>query len=151
MQADDRLRIEWELTRLSSDFAHYLDTRAYEDLAALFLPDGVWDRAMARHKGREEILAAMSKRPADVVTRHVQTNFRYAHIDADTVRGVVYLISFHGPSAGGALPGLLEPHHFSVLEFHDLYKRTTDGWRFAERIGRPALVAADSPLRGVNP
>jgi hypothetical protein len=39
MSAADKAAIEWELMRLCVDFAHYLDTSAYEALANL--PSGV--------------------------------------------------------------------------------------------------------------
>jgi len=59
MSAADKAAIEWELMRLCVDFAHYLDTNAYEARANLFLPEGVWDR-MRRLNGRQEILGALS-------------------------------------------------------------------------------------------
>lgn len=151
MTAADQIVTEWELTRLSSDFAHYLDTRDYGALANLFLPDAVWDRVMFRHEGRQEILDALSRRPENVVTRHVQANTRFTHIDSETVRGLVYMTPYHGPSEGGALPGLMAGMHESVYDVHDLYKRTSEGWRFAERIIEPALLPADSPLRKRQP
>jgi hypothetical protein len=49
MSAADKAAIEWELMRLCVDFAHYLDTSAYEALANLFLPEGVWDRMTRQH------------------------------------------------------------------------------------------------------
>jgi hypothetical protein len=151
MTPADQSVTEWELMRLSVDFAHYLDTRDYEKLANLFLPDAVWDRVMFRHEGRQEILEALSRRPANVVTRHVQANTRFTHIDSETVRGLVYVTPFHGPSEGGVLPGLMEGKHESVYDVHDLYKRTPEGWRFAERIIQPALLPAVSPLRKRQP
>jgi hypothetical protein len=59
MSAADKAAIEWALMWLCVDFAHYLDTSAYEALANLFLPEGVWDR-MRRLNGRQEILGALS-------------------------------------------------------------------------------------------
>lgn len=143
----NRFEIEAELMRLSADFAFYLDNKMFDELANLFTPDAIWDRVMQTHRGQDEIREAMANRPVDIVTRHVQTNFRFEHQDENTVRGRVYMTSYHGPSEGGALPGLLHIDHSFILDFHDLYVRTPDGWRFAERIGRPALLPANSPMR----
>src|ERR1700716_2337729 len=104
MSAADKSAIEWELMRLSVDFAHYLDTCAYEELANLFLPEGVWER-MRRLNGRQEILETLPIRPANVVTRHVQTNFRFIHIDSETVHGFSFMVPFPRSAEAGALPG----------------------------------------------
>jgi hypothetical protein len=145
MSAADKAVIEWELIRLCVDFAHYLDTSAYEALANLFLPEGVWDR-MRRLNGRQEILEVLRLRPANVVTRHVQTNFRFIHIDSETVNGFSFMVPYHGSAKAGALPGLMDGTSEPVIDLHDVYKRTSEGWRFAERITKLALVSADSPL-----
>jgi hypothetical protein len=134
---------EAALMKLSYDFAFYMDYHKPDQLTELFTVD-----ALHVHRGRREILEGVKSRTTDVVTRHVSTNFHFTHIDERTVRGVVYNMSYYGALAPeGALPAVYGGAHGILLDFHDLYVLTDDGWRFAERVARPVLLEEDSPLR----
>jgi hypothetical protein len=137
---------EAQLTKLCHDFAFYMDYHKYHEVLALFTPDALFDRILHVHRGHAEILAGLQARPPTMVTRHVSTNFHFRHVDSNEVRGVIYNMSYFGklPASGEAPaifagPGML-------LDFHDTYRRTPEGWRFAERIARPILLDATAPM-----
>lgn len=138
--------VELELMRLSHAFAFYMDYRRYEDLIGLFLPDAMFDRVLQVHHGHDEIRAGLNARPTGHITRHVSTNFHFDHVSDDEAKGVVYNLSHTGSlSPDGEAPGVFDgPGLF--LDFHDVYRRTLQGWRFAERIARPVLLAEGSPM-----
>lgn len=140
------LQTEAELVRLSHAFAYCMDYHDYDQLIEMFTPDAVWDRVLHVHRGHDEIREALAQRYTHVLIRHVSTNFYFRHISADEVRGVIYNMSYYGNYENpGEAPVAFEGQGF-LLEFHDRYVRTEQGWRFAERIARPALVDRNSPM-----
>ncbi|MHC0055774.1 nuclear transport factor 2 family protein [Actibacterium sp. D379-3] len=141
---------EAALTKLCHDFAFYMDYQRYDDLVALFTPDALFDRIMHVHNGQDEIMAGLKARPATQVTRHVSTNFHFEHVSADEVRGVIYNMSYFGfMTEEGTLP-VAYAGAGMMLEFHDRYLRTPEGWRIAERVARPVLLEESSPMRAVD-
>lgn len=149
MDHRSRMEVEAELFKLCNDFIYFLDARMFEEMIALFTPDGVWGRISQEHHGQEEIRAAMKARPNDVVTRHVSTNFHFVHIDDTTVNGVVSAMTYHGPPRPNRyLPGTLDiQRNVFLFDFQDVYKKTAAGaWRFSERIAHPTLLPTESPL-----
>lgn len=141
-----QLQIEAELTRLSHNFAYYMDYRKYDQLVELFMPDALFDRILHVHKGHDEIRAGLAERAAHILTRHVSTNFHFEHISPDEARGVVYNMSHYGEmNPAGEAPAVFSGPGM-LLEFHDRYTRTSEGWRFAERVAKAALLDAAAPM-----
>lgn len=141
-RTEPRALVEWELVRLSHAFAHHIDHGEFEEMIALFTPDGVFDRAGLVHHGHDELRAAMAERPK-VVTRHVLSNFHFPRIDADEAEGRIYCMSYHsfdGAGAPDAWPVVYATASGRLLEFWDTYRRTEDGWRIASRVAKPILV-----------
>jgi hypothetical protein len=141
-----RQAIEAELISLSHAFAYGMDYHQYDELVELFTPDALLDRVLEVHHGRQEISEGVRARTRAMAIRHVSTNFHFTHIDAETVRGVVYNISHFAPVDDGRLPAVYGSTHGMLLDFHDLYKLTPDGWKFAERVARPVMLPAGSPM-----
>jgi hypothetical protein len=136
----ERLAIEQQLTALSHAFAYHIDHGEFSDLVDLFTEDGIFDRAGPVHRGRAELTEAMQARP-NMTTRHVMTNFHFTEVETDRAAGVVYCLTHH---AHGTLDGP-EPLVYGtvqgrLLELHDRYERTDEGWRFAERRAIPVFV-----------
>jgi 3-phenylpropionate/cinnamic acid dioxygenase small subunit len=132
----DRMLIEWQLTTLSTRFAHFLDAGDFEAMIDLFTEDGVFDRGGVALRGHAEIRKAMAERPA-LTTRHLLTNHHFAQVDTDTARAIVSVVVFHGPVPENGGPVQYATEQGRVLEFHDRYCRTVDEWRIVERVARP--------------
>lgn len=132
----DRMLIEWQLVSLSTRFAHFLDTGDFESMIALFVDDGVFDRGGVALRGHAEIRTAMTERPA-LTTRHLSTNHYFAEVDDDTVRAIVSVLVLHGPVPENGEPVQYATERGRMVEFHDRYCHTGDGWRIVERVARP--------------
>ena len=141
-----RREIEAECVALSNAFAYHLDHKEYPALIALFAPNGTFVRTGVRLEGRENILAAMQQRPADQFTRHVTTNFHFTHVGHDSARAVFYNQSYF-IFAPDRPPYAYSPERMMLLDFIDIYTRTTDGWRFLERDARPLLIPEELRAR----
>jgi hypothetical protein len=140
----EQMLIEWQLTTLSQRFAYFLDHGEFDDLVNVFTPEGVFDRGGPPLRGHEAIRTAMGER-APLTTRHLLTNFYFAEVTADAARGVVGSVVFHGPVPAGDAPVPYATEQGRVLEFHDRYVHTTEGWRLESRVVRPILQPAIWP------
>jgi hypothetical protein len=140
LSLEDRVAIEQQLIRLSYAFAHHIDHGEFEDMIQLFTEDGVFDRAGPVHRGHGELREAMVNRH-NATTRHLMTNFHFTSVGPDEAEGVVYSITYHAHEAfDGTKPLVYGTTNGRLLELHDRYRRTDDGWRFAERIAVPVFV-----------
>lgn len=126
MDSAKRQSIEWECTRLINLYALLNDEMRWEDVAALYAPDGAMARPTAPNApvvGREAILAAFKSRPPRT-TRHVCANIV---IDVESSRAALgrsAMLLFTSAEAPPLIGG-----------FDDRFVLTDDGWRFAERRG----------------
>jgi len=125
MTAEDRRAIEHDCARLIALYANLNDEARWDEVAALYAEDGVMVRPTAPDApihGREAILAAFRSRPARI-TRHVCSNVVIDVVGPDLARGFSAMLLF----TGAPVP--------LVGSFHDLFRLTSEGWRFAERRG----------------
>ena len=136
MQTHDELSIQRACTALISRYAYLNDERRFEELATLFTEDAVLYRPSAPDQaicGREAILTALYKRPADTMTFHVCTDILIDVLGADCAQGRsrILLLSAARPLEGTApqasmpVPGT----------FVDRFTLTEEGWKFAQRRG----------------
>ncbi|HEV7853458.1 MAG TPA: nuclear transport factor 2 family protein [Mycobacterium sp.] len=133
------MTVHWELVRLNNAFAFYLDNGVFESMIELFTPDGLFDRAGIVHRGQDEIRDGMAERPK-VTTRHLLTNFHLTSLDDDAAEAVVCAMVYHGPVAENGEAVVYATDNGRVIEFHDRYVKTVDGWRIASRIARPIFT-----------
>ncbi|MDT5073672.1 MAG: hypothetical protein QOH82_2992 [Mycobacterium sp.] len=133
------MAVHWELTRLNNAFAFYLDNGAFESMIGLFTPDGLFDRAGIVHRGQDEMREGMAERPK-VTTRHLLTNFHLTSVDDDSAEAVVCAMVYHGPVAENGEAVVYATDNGRVIEFHDRYVKTVDGWRISSRIARPIFT-----------
>ncbi len=133
MHAEDVLCCERECTRLCHDFAAAVDSRRYGQFAALFAPEGVFDRAGQASHGQAEILQFLNARPVDKVTRHACTNIRIDMTGLQTATGHSYALVFQGQAQGDAQQPLptIAP---MVVEYQDDYVLLPEGWKFKHRV-----------------
>lgn len=137
MPAPDQMITEWQLSALSTKFAHHLDNAEFESLISLFTPDGVFDRGGAALRGHAEIREAMAERPP-LTTRHLLTNHYFTEVGPDSARAIHTSVVFHGPVPENGEPVDYATENGRVLEFHDRYVRDEHGaWKFEERTVRP--------------
>lgn len=130
----DRMGIEIACRRLSVAFATRVDQNDVDGVAALFLPDGRFSRADMTLDGAEAIRIFLRDRPAQRITRHVCTNILIDVDDPERARGLTYFTLYEGTRpeelSGSPLPVQL-PH--TIGEYHDVFRKTKDGWRIFER------------------
>jgi ketosteroid isomerase-like protein len=120
----DRVEIE----ALRGEFTDAVMMHDYDRLASLFTPDGAVriPYINAEAVGREEIRAgvewAQSMWDYFVQTTHPGT----IRLEGDTASGRAYMSEFGRLRDGSP--------HLNYAIYHDRYRRTTDGWKFAERV-----------------
>ncbi|MCI4592446.1 nuclear transport factor 2 family protein [Sphingobium sp. BYY-5] len=125
MTEEQRRAIEQDCARLIALYANLNDAGRWEDVAALYAPDGRMARPTAADdwiEGRDAILAAFLARPART-TRHVCSNIVIEVLSDGEATGESAMLLFTGEAAS------------KVGSFHDRFVRTDAGWRFAERRG----------------
>ncbi len=125
MTPAERQTIEWECARLIALYANLNDAHRWEDVVALYHPDGLMTRPSAPDaeiRGHEAILAAFQAR-APRTTRHFCSNVVIEVEDAQYARGecAILLVTGNGAPLVGS--------------FHDRFIATPEGWRFLERRG----------------
>lgn len=131
MNTDERDRIERACERLIIAYARYADTCDDENFAALFTDDGRLHRGTDTVVGREAIRAAMGTRRRDSVVRHLCSNILVDVIDADTA-SAVSAMTLYRSFGSGEMPAALPPVEM-IVDYHDRFRRTADGWRIADR------------------
>ncbi|WP_026875822.1 nuclear transport factor 2 family protein [Jiangella gansuensis] len=136
----DRVEIE----ALRGEFTDAGMMRDYDRFASLFTPDGTWrmPHIDVEFVGRADIRAGIERMRAlwdyFVQTVHPGTVL----LDGDTAAGRTYVAEF----------GNLRDHgsHLNYAVYHDRYHRTSDGWRFAERVYEITYMDT-TPLTGSAP
>jgi hypothetical protein len=121
--------------RLVVEFAHLLDHRRFEETAALFAEDAVWDRHGESLVGPSAILGVLRERPSTQVERHVMTTTLVDRVTDTECTAVSYVLIYRA-SEGSPTPLPL------VGEFHDRFVLTAQGWRFAYRTSVAAFASA---------
>jgi hypothetical protein len=126
VDASERHAIEWECARLINLYALLNDEARWDEVAALYAPDGVMARPTAPDQpivGRDAILAAFKGRPQRT-TRHACSNIVIDVETATSARGQSAMLLFTSADKPPLIGG-----------FEDQFVLTDDGWRFAERRG----------------
>jgi 3-phenylpropionate/cinnamic acid dioxygenase small subunit len=143
MDPINRLLIESECRQLCVRFARHLDNGDYEAMFALFTPDGVFDRAGQILCGHEQMRAAFGSRPPGIRSRHVVTNIDFLEVSARDAEARIYNLSFHAVGDEGAGPLTYATENARFIDFHDHYRLTDRGWRFASRTAGVVFVPRD--------
>jgi hypothetical protein len=135
---------EQACARLITEYAALLDAGRWNDVAALYVPDGRMSRPTAPDdfiEGRDAILASFTARPPRI-SRHVCINIRVDVLRGDEATASSQILLFTADAAeDGGLP-IQSPAPPMVGTYADRLMLTESGWRFAERRGsldfRPA-------------
>ena len=136
----DRVEIE----ALRGEFTDAAMQRDYDRVASLFTPDGAlrMPNVPAELIGQEQI-RAFGRRVPEVVDFLVQnTHPGSIQLDGDTASGRAYIAELMRFSDGTS--------ELNYAIYHDRYRRTSDGWKFTERIYEVRYLD-HSPLAGSAP
>ena len=136
----DRVEIE----ALRGEFTDAAMQRDYDRLASLFTPGGAlrMPNIPAELIGQEQI-RAFGRRVPEVVDFLVQnTHPGSIQLDGDTASGRAYM-----HEVGRARDGR---SGLNYAIYHDRYQRTSDGWKFTERVYE-VRYEDTSPLTGAPP
>jgi ketosteroid isomerase-like protein len=123
--------------RLTSLWTHYIDRHDIEAAVALFADDGILhSRTGAVLKGHDAIRTGLSKRDSNRVTRHVLAPPTVQLTGPDTAEGIAEYILFdaYKDQHPGKDPLPIESP-VGVGEFHQTYRRATDGWQITSHNG----------------
>ena len=124
------------LGRLVKDYAHHVDRRQPEAVAALFTEDGVlavYDGDPDRvepdrvRRGRTEILTAMQWMSRYEATTHFLGQ-QTVDVDGGTATGETYCMAHHITDEDGA-----RRDKVMAIRYLDRYRRVGADWRFEER------------------
>jgi len=136
----DRVEIE----ALRGEFTDAVMMRDYDRLASLFTPDGALriPDINAEAVSREEIHAG-AERLQGLWDYFVQTvHPGTIQVEGDTAVGRAYVSEFGRFRDGSS--------HLNYAVYHDRYRRTSDGWKFAERVYEVRYLDT-TPLTGSAP
>jgi SnoaL-like domain len=132
---DERRAIEADCERLIKLYVNLNDAQDWPAVAALYTDDAVFRRPSGGEPimGREAILASFLARPPRV-QRHVIANVVVDVEDADNARAFCAILLYQGDPVSEGLPEM-SANSPLVGTFTDRLVRTSEGWRFAERVG----------------
>ncbi len=131
----------FEIQTLQADCIDALMMHDYDRVAGLFTEDGVVrvPHINAEGVGREQMRAGAEK-AQDMWNYFIQiTHPGSITLDGDTANGRAFLIEFGQFKDGNS--------HRNFGIYHDSYRRTADGWKFAERVYELKYVDT-TPLGG---
>jgi len=131
MQPLDRLIAEQDIARLVTQFGLLNDAGDWAGVAAMFTQDARFVRPAGGDPviGRDAIRASFESRPPRK-SCHLITNIVVDVLSADEASARSTLVLYAAPAgaAEAASPAL-------IGGFRDRLVRSSDGWKFAERIG----------------
>lgn len=114
-------------------FCFLLDHGQAAQVVDLFCVDGVFERRGQALRGQPAIAAAMAARAPQVQTRHICSNILLRALSAERITGVTYFQFFRQDSMDGAAAKAPSDLLEAIGEYHDVFEKTADGWRFAHR------------------
>lgn len=139
MHAPDRIADRLAIADLNSAWCARLDANDFPALAALYMPDAVYETLSGTFMGRAAIEAYFASRVANGprTTRHFYSGLTVTFDGEQCARGTSVCLSF---AQDGTPP--LPIHAHLVADFHDDYVRDPhDGWLIARRIIAPVFRA----------
>ncbi len=115
------------------DYASFRDGERGEALAELFSVDGTLVVNGQQYAGRQALLARFAS-PSKQMVRHMMSNIRITVESDSTASGISYALIFVGETPSKFPTAPVEVSGFAAMgEYHDVFKRTANGWRIAAR------------------
>ena len=120
-----RAEAEAEINQLVQRYAQAVDLQGGEAVADCFTPDGYFELSSGQRRDRAAMV--VGGRDESVVRRHLFTPpvIAFASPEAATGEGFILLVEFDVATRQQKPP--------LMLDYHDEYRRTAEGWRLARR------------------
>ena len=126
---------------LIAAYAISRDNRDAATYATLFADDAEFVFGQNAVKGKAAIVALMQERSRDVITRHLMTTVSVRPVDESTAEGTSYFVVFSEPPFKKKNDRPIPTSGPSaVIEYHDRFRQTDEGWKFARREVRLVYV-----------
>lgn len=126
--------------RVALDYSFYADNARPDDLGKLFLDDAEFHLFGQVHVGPAAVARAMGANVGgSIVTVHAVSNHRIDVVSETEANSTAYVTVFVADKSAPA-PAAITP--FIVGAYHDSYRKTADGWRFAKRAFEPIVTKA---------
>ncbi|MCX4695863.1 nuclear transport factor 2 family protein [Streptomyces sp. NBC_01408] len=131
----------FDIEELRAEVTDAVMMRDFDRVASLFTPDGTmrWPHIDKEFIGREEIRAGIEWGQGLWEFFVQNTHPGVIRLDCDTAVGRVYIQEFGRMHNGSS--------HLNYALYHDRYQRTSDGWKFAERVYEVRYLDS-TPLAG---
>jgi len=140
-----RLEVREACERLALDYSFFADAGRMDEWSRLFAEDGEMHLFGQVHVGPAAIRAAVGAgRPPEAFSVHAITNHRIDVVSEDAAEGTAYIIVFTGERKPGAPASVAQITPLMVGTYHDAYKRTPAGWKFARRAFEPLIATAQA-------
>jgi hypothetical protein len=141
----ERLEIREACERLALDYCYFADNQEMDEWSQLFAEDGALSLFGQTNVGPAAIRASIGAgRGPAALSVHAITNHRIDVLSEDEAKGTASIILFTGErkDGGPAAPPQINPA--AVGTYHDAYKRTAAGWKFASRSFKPSIIPAQA-------
>jgi hypothetical protein len=142
LSADARNEILSACQRLSLDYSHYADHGQMDAFSELFGDEGELVVGGVATVGAKAIYKNLTSTPrGEVQSIHAVTNLRLDVVSPTEAKGVVYITAYVAAKKDGVGSApVIAP--MAVGQYEDVYRKTSDGWRFARRAFSPLIAAA---------
>jgi hypothetical protein len=145
MNDTERMIAELACRRLAMEFATFIDLRRYDAVVGLFCEDAIYNPRGTDFHGREGVRQYLFSRPAHRRSRHLISNHIVNIEDNDHATGFCNLVYYAVENAPApATPAALDSPVL-IGDYHDIYRRTDEGWRIASRIGHIVFEQKSDP------
>ena len=133
MDRDQERAIEWDCTKVLTQFYIYVDAGQYEEAAKMYTEDGFWTAGDLEKHGREAIYESMAKGLPTVFVQHMIQNIVVNVIDNDHANAVLYA-SVYRQGQGDMLPTTLPSiGPWFIGRQDNKMVRTNEGWKIAHK------------------
>ena len=140
-----RLEVREACERLALDYSFFADSQRMDEWSELFAEDGELVLFGQTFTGPAAIRAAVGAgRGASGLSVHAITNHRIDVVSDSEATATVYIIVYGGErkGVGPAQAASIAPMMVGI--YHDAYRKTAAGWKFARRAFEPLIATAQS-------
>jgi hypothetical protein len=130
---------------------YFLDEARYDDLLALFEPDGKWHRQGEILAGHAQIMRAMAKRSPTQRIRHVVTNCQIESQSADVVGLTAYMMAYRFDDGERHLGPVEITRPFRLSVVRAALRQNGDAWKIAELTLTPEFEFVGAAAAGGAP
>lgn len=140
-----RLEVREACERLALDYSYLADNQRMDEWSNLFADDGEMVMFGQTFRGPAAIRAAVGAgRGAAALSVHAITNHRIDVVSQTEATATVYIIVYAGERKDGGPAAAPAIAPAMVGTYHDAYRKTAAGWKFARRAFEPLITTAQS-------